>query len=69
MSDASLWPSGRLYRGSERYRIAHRLRRLYDEGETVLDLATRTGYSAPKIRYLLSEAGTTMRTRGGKPPR
>ncbi|WP_408648640.1 helix-turn-helix domain-containing protein [Streptomonospora mangrovi] len=51
--------------GSERSELATELKRRYDEGESIRSLAASTGRSYGFVHRLLTEAGVTLRGRGG----
>ena len=51
--------------GSERSELASELKRRYDEGESIRSLAAATGRSYGFVHRLLTEAGVTLRGRGG----
>ncbi|WP_424893326.1 helix-turn-helix domain-containing protein [Streptomyces sp. XH2] len=48
-----------------RRQVGARLRKLYEEGASVRELADATDRSYGSIHRLLLEAGTTLRERGG----
>ncbi|MGX1513956.1 helix-turn-helix domain-containing protein [Streptomyces collinus] len=54
--------------GAERRRVAKRLRRQYEKGRSVRNLAEEAGYSYGTTHALLQEAGTVMRDRQGRLP-
>ncbi|MFI6689209.1 helix-turn-helix domain-containing protein [Streptomyces sp. NPDC050485] len=49
--------------------LATELRRMYENGATLRELAQATGHSAKSVRDLLVEAGTRLRPRGRRPAR
>ena len=49
----------------ERDRLATDLRRKYDMGESIRDLASATGRSYGFVHRILSESGANLRGRGG----
>ncbi|WP_067974157.1 helix-turn-helix domain-containing protein [Nocardiopsis trehalosi] len=51
--------------GTERSELATELKRRYDEGESIRSLAAATGRSYGFVHRLLTEAGVTLRGRGG----
>ncbi|GAB3445370.1 helix-turn-helix domain-containing protein [Streptomonospora sediminis] len=51
--------------GTERSELASELKRRYDEGESIRSLAASTGRSYGFVHRLLTEAGVTLRGRGG----
>ena len=51
--------------GTERDKLATDLRRKYDSGESIRDLAAATGRSYGFVHRMLSESGATLRGRGG----
>jgi len=51
--------------GMERDRLATDLRRKYDMGESIRDLASATGRSYGFVHRILSESGANLRGRGG----
>jgi hypothetical protein len=51
--------------GMERDRLASDLRRKYDSGESIRDLAATTGRSYGFVHRILSESGANLRGRGG----
>jgi hypothetical protein len=51
--------------GMERDRLATDLRRKYDSGESIRDLAAATGRSYGFVHRILSESGANLRGRGG----
>ena len=51
--------------GMERDRLATDLRRKYDLGESIRDLAAETGRSYGFVHRILSESGVNLRGRGG----
>ncbi|MCQ8775042.1 helix-turn-helix domain-containing protein [Streptomyces telluris] len=48
-----------------RHQVGARLRKLYEGGASVRELADATGRSYSSVHRLLLEAGTTLRERGG----
>ncbi|WP_433426303.1 helix-turn-helix domain-containing protein (plasmid) [Microtetraspora malaysiensis] len=51
--------------GEERARLGAELRKRYEAGETVRELASSTGRSYGFVHQVLSEAGVKLRSRGG----
>ncbi|GAA4910473.1 helix-turn-helix domain-containing protein [Streptomonospora salina] len=51
--------------GTERSELASELKRRYDDGESIRSLAAATGRSYGFVHRLLTEAGVTLRGRGG----
>lgn len=51
--------------GEERERVCTRLKASYEKGASIRALMEWTGYSYGKVHHLLTDAGTTMRGRGG----
>ncbi|MFI6578284.1 helix-turn-helix domain-containing protein [Nocardiopsis sp. NPDC050513] len=51
--------------GEDRSALATRLKRRYDEGESIRMLAAATGRSYGFVHRLLGEAGVELRGRGG----
>nr|WP_211351913.1 helix-turn-helix domain-containing protein [Haloactinospora alba] len=51
--------------GTERSELATELRERYEQGESIRSLAAATGRSYGFVRRLLTEAGATLRGRGG----
>ncbi|KII00541.1 transcriptional regulator [Streptomonospora alba] len=51
--------------GTERAELASELKRRYDDGESIRSLAAATGRSYGFVHRLLTEAGVTLRGRGG----
>ncbi|MEY9211207.1 hypothetical protein NI17_011490 [Thermobifida halotolerans] len=51
--------------GDERSDLASDLKRRYDNGESIRSLAAATGRSYGFVHRLLTEAGATLRGRGG----
>lgn len=51
--------------GAERTRLAEELAPRYNRGESIRDLAARTGRSYGFIYNVLKEAGVPLRGRGG----
>jgi hypothetical protein len=51
--------------GTERDKLTATLRKQYDSGASIRDLATSTGRSYGFIHRVLSESGATLRGRGG----
>jgi hypothetical protein len=52
-------------KGPARQKIGAELKKAYDKGASVRTLAQGCGRSYGFVHRLLTEAGTTMRTRGG----
>ena len=51
--------------GAERERLAGTLRKNYEKGATVRELAEQTGRSYGFVHRVLTETGATLRGRGG----
>ncbi len=51
--------------GTERSELANELKKRYDDGESIRSLAASTGRSYGFVHRLLTEAGVTLRGRGG----
>lgn len=51
--------------GTERAELADELKKRYDNGESIRSLAASTGRSYGFVHRLLTEAGVTLRGRGG----
>jgi hypothetical protein len=51
--------------GDDRNRLAGDLRRRYDEGASIRELAVDTNRSYGFVHRILSESGATLRGRGG----
>ncbi|HVY09327.1 MAG TPA: helix-turn-helix domain-containing protein [Mycobacteriales bacterium] len=51
--------------GGERDKLSATLRKRYDSGASIRDLAASTGRSYGFIHRILSESGATLRGRGG----
>jgi hypothetical protein len=58
-----LAPHERLQPGTKET-VGSVLRREYERGTSIRDLAAQTGYSISRVRSLLTDAGTTFRERG-----
>jgi predicted transcriptional regulator len=58
-------PKGRRISGSERDMLAADLKKKYEAGVSIRALAESTGRSYGFVHRVLSEAGVTMRGRGG----
>jgi len=56
---------GRRITGADRDRLSTDLKRRYDSGASIRDLAADTGRSYGFIHRVLSESGATFRGRGG----
>ena len=67
MADSSTADLGKGKRitGGDRTTLADELRQRYDEGESIRSLATSTNRSYGFVHRLLSEAGASLRGRGG----
>lgn len=50
---------------AERYRIGEQLLTEYNDGKSIRQLCTQTGYSIGRMRRLLLIAGVEFRRRGG----
>jgi hypothetical protein len=53
--------------GTDRDRLSALLRRKYEKGSSIRELAGEHGRSYGFIHQMLLESGTTMRPRGGQP--
>ena len=51
--------------GSERTKLAADLKKAYDKGTSIRELADKHGRSYGFVHRLLSESGATLRSRGG----
>ena len=51
--------------GSDRNKLANDLRKQYDKGKSIRELAEAHGRSYGFVHRVLSESGTTLRGRGG----
>ena len=51
--------------GDDRNRLADDLRKRYDQGASIRELATDTNRSYGFVHRILSESGATLRGRGG----
>jgi predicted transcriptional regulator len=51
--------------GADREKLAGELRKRYDSGESIRELAESSGRSYGFVHRILSESGTTLRGRGG----
>lgn len=60
---------GAWVRATERSELAAELKERYEQGESIRSLAAATGRSYGFVRGLLTEAGATLRGRGGIPGR
>jgi predicted transcriptional regulator len=56
---------GRRITGSDRDKLAADLRKKYDSGKSIRELAASTGRSYGFVHRILSESGATLRGRGG----
>jgi Helix-turn-helix domain len=56
---------GRRVTGAERDKLAGRLKKKYDSGASIRELAASTGRSYGFIHRVLSESGVDLRGRGG----
>ena len=56
---------GKRITGGERNRLAVELKKRYDTGTSIRDLAADTGRSYGFVHRVLTEAGVTLRGRGG----
>ena len=56
---------GRRITGNDRDKLAADLRKKYDSGKSIRELAASTGRSSGFVHRILSESGTTLRGRGG----
>ncbi|HZZ49060.1 MAG TPA: helix-turn-helix domain-containing protein [Pseudonocardia sp.] len=50
---------------NQRNKIGAELLRRYEQGRSVREICTETGYSIGRVRRLLQDAGVTFRPRGG----
>jgi predicted transcriptional regulator len=53
--------------GAERERLAKTLRKRYEKGASLRELAGQTGRSYGFVHRVLTDAGVTLRGRGGAP--
>jgi predicted transcriptional regulator len=51
--------------GADREKLAGELRKRYDSGESIRELAESSGRSYGFVHRILSESGTALRGRGG----
>jgi len=58
-------PEQQRHKPLDRERLGADLKRGYSSGETIRELAERTGYSYGFVRKLLLERNVTLRGRGG----
>lgn len=58
-------PRGKQLPAAERARAASILRKRYDQGESIRQLAAYSGYSIGLVRTLLLETDVTLRPKGG----
>jgi predicted transcriptional regulator len=56
---------GRRITGDDRDKLATDLRKKYDSGKSIRELAASTGRSYGFVHRILSESGATLRGRGG----
>jgi hypothetical protein len=56
---------GRRITGNDRDRLAADLRKKYDSGKSIRELAASTGRSYGFVHRILSESGASLRGRGG----
>jgi predicted transcriptional regulator len=56
---------GRRVTGSDRSKLASDLRKRYEGGASIRELAADTGRSYGFVHRILSESGATLRGRGG----
>jgi predicted transcriptional regulator len=56
---------GRRITGNDRDKLATDLRKKYDSGKSIRELAASTGRSYGFVHRILSESGATLRGRGG----
>ena len=56
---------GRRITGNDRDKLATDLRKKYDSGKSIRELAATTGRSYGFVHRILSESGATLRGRGG----
>ncbi|GAB3494589.1 helix-turn-helix domain-containing protein [Amycolatopsis cihanbeyliensis] len=54
--------------GPARAKLADDMRKVYERGATVREIATAMGRSYGSVHRLLTEAGTVFRAKTGKPP-
>lgn len=64
MSTPTLAPYVRIT-GDVRREVAEQLAQRYNDGASIRELCTQTGYSIGRVRGLLCSAGVTFRGRGG----
>jgi predicted transcriptional regulator len=64
VTDTSL-KKGTRVTGADRAKLATLLRKRYDNGESIRDLADSTGRSYGFVHRILTETGGTLRGRGG----
>ena len=58
-------PKGRRITGAERDRLATDLKKRYESGASIRELAADTGRSYGFVHRVLLDAGATLRGRGG----
>ena len=51
--------------GKDRDQLASQVTRHYDDGESIRDIAAKTGRSYGFVHRVLVDSGATMRSRGG----
>lgn len=56
---------GQRLRGESRASVAQHLLARYEDGQSIRQICSETGYSIGRVRRLLEEAGVTFRGRGG----
>ena len=64
MAETSL-KKGTRVTGDDRSKLATALRKRYDSGESIRDLAASTGRSYGFVHRILTETGAKLRGRGG----
>jgi hypothetical protein len=64
VADTSL-KKGTRVTGDDRSQLATALRKRYDDGESIRDLAASTGRSYGFVHRILTETGAVLRGRGG----
>jgi hypothetical protein len=64
-TDMAVLKKGARITGAERHKLAESLRKQYDRGRSIRELAESNGRSYGFVHRVLSESGTTLRGRGG----
>jgi hypothetical protein len=65
---AEAWPEipkGKRVTGDERAALSAKAKAMYDDGQSIRDIAAASGRSIGFARSLLVDAGVTFRPRGG----